>query len=144
MALYIPKRILFVDDQPGGVYPVMIESLKNDAVFTVVISGQLALAALLKGDIQFDCLRTDFRMPRMNGIQFLTTLREKYQEILRKLEWVIFKSSDTTPEMAVELGLVRQMRPDKQTRLMEASDECALWLKLLRRKEDPQEFCVDY
>lgn len=144
MALYIPKQILFVDDKPGGVYPVMIESLRNDAVFTVVKDGRLALTTLLEGSIQFDCLRTDFRMPRMTGIQLLATLREKYQEILRKLEWVIFKSSDTTPEMATELGLVRQMRPDKQTRLMEASNECALWLKLLRRKEDPQEFCTHY
>jgi putative nucleotidyltransferase with HDIG domain len=70
----MPKRILFVDDEPSirGIYEMLQPFLGEDYTVTTASGGEEALA--LFSETQFDLVVSDLTMPKMTGIQLLSEI----------------------------------------------------------------------
>jgi len=68
------KTILLVEDEPEN--RRSYEEILNDMGFKVIAKadGESALSAVREGD-RMDLVITDYRMPGMNGLEFITMLR---------------------------------------------------------------------
>jgi len=77
-------RILAVDDEPSVLNSLRRIFVEADCVFTAAGSGAEALEVMRFGRT-FDVIISDFRMPGMNGIDFLTLAREMQPHTLRIL-----------------------------------------------------------
>ena len=79
-------RILVVDDELE-VQKAIVRTLEKSSIFTCNVTtasnGIEGLKVLDNG--QFDLVISDFRMPKMNGIEFLNNVRERYPNIIRIL-----------------------------------------------------------
>ncbi|MFW9879060.1 MAG: response regulator [Candidatus Thorarchaeota archaeon] len=79
-------KILVVDDE-HEVQKAIVRTLKKSNLFTcdvfIASNGIEGLRVLDNG--QFDLVISDFRMPKMNGIEFLNNVRERYPNIIRIL-----------------------------------------------------------
>lgn len=70
----MPKRLLFVDDEPSirAVYEMLPPFLGDDYTVTTACGGEEALA--LFSQEPFDLIVSDLTMPKMTGIQLLTEI----------------------------------------------------------------------
>src|SRR5688572_15314152 len=70
----MPKRILFVDDEPSirGIYEMLQPFLGDDYLVTTAPGGEEALA--LFAQEPFDLIVSDLTMPKMTGIQLLSEI----------------------------------------------------------------------
>lgn len=68
-------KILAVDDEPSVLNSLRRIFVEADCVFIAVGSGAEGLEVLRLGS-EFDVIISDFRMPGMNGIDFLTLAGE--------------------------------------------------------------------
>ena len=75
------KRILIVDDDDiaSMVLELAIEHLLPDCQIITTWNGSAALAELKKQS--FDLIVTDYKMPRMNGLDFTQAVRQISQDI---------------------------------------------------------------
>jgi len=89
------KKLLIVDDEENMLH--MLSSLMGRAGYRVssATNGSQGLAAMAKE--RYDCVLCDLKMPKMDGLQFLTALREKGDETT-----VIMMSAYATVDKAVE------------------------------------------
>ena len=72
----MPIRILHVDDEPAHLEITRIylkKEAKDDFVIVSVLSAEIALEKLENDD--FDVIVSDYKMPAMNGIEFLDTVK---------------------------------------------------------------------
>lgn len=77
------KNILFVDDEINILNGLkrMLNAKKKEWNMTFVLSGEKALAELERQG--FDIVVSDMRMPVMDGVKLLTTIRAKYPQMTR-------------------------------------------------------------
>lgn len=77
------KRILFLDDEMSLLQGLRrcLRPMRNVWDLHFFETGAEALEALRGGG--FDAVVTDLRMPKMNGIEFLTHVRARYPQVLR-------------------------------------------------------------
>jgi PAS domain S-box-containing protein len=107
-----PVRILHVDDSPalGELVQRYLERDGNDldCDVTAVTSPAEALERLRTDDSAFDCVISDYNMPRMNGIEFLERVRRSHPELP-----VLLFSGEETDDVAAEIieaGLTDYLR----------------------------------
>ncbi len=83
MSLTVPKKILFVDDNPQVLEGLerMFSMLEEPWVLAFSNSGVDALAQLRTQE--FDIIVTDVRMPGMSGAQLLQLVQQQYPDIVR-------------------------------------------------------------
>ncbi|MHC1635903.1 MAG: response regulator [Candidatus Methanospirareceae archaeon] len=98
-------RVLHVDDEPVDLEITRIflkKEAKDDFEISSVLSAKEALAKLEKE--HFDIIISDYKMPEMDGIQFLETLRKnkKYAHI----PFILFtgKGNEKVKKEAFEKG----------------------------------------
>jgi len=76
------ERVLFVDDEPS-----LLEGLRNRfrKVFDVTTaeSGAEALKTMEGAESSFAVVVSDMRMPEMDGVQLLSTVKDKHPETVR-------------------------------------------------------------
>jgi response regulator RpfG family c-di-GMP phosphodiesterase len=77
------EKVLFVDDEPNLLAGVERQFRKRYAVQTAT-GGEVGLAALAAGG-PFAVVVSDLRMPGMDGVQFLTRVRDEYPDPVRVL-----------------------------------------------------------
>lgn len=79
------RRILFVDDDPNLLQGLqrMLRGMRHEWDMEFVGSGLEALERLSQAE--FDVIVSDVRMPRMDGIQLLTQIRERFPRVIRLL-----------------------------------------------------------
>ena len=77
------RNILFVDDEPGILKGLqrMLRSFRHEWEMSFVGSGAAALEHLEQHAC--DVVVTDMRMPQMNGMELLSTVRERYPQVVR-------------------------------------------------------------
>ena len=79
-------KILVVDDEKD-VLEALAETLQTAEEFksevSVVESGEAALDELEKKD--FDLILTDYKMPNMNGVEFLSKTKDRFPGLIRML-----------------------------------------------------------
>lgn len=74
-------KILFVDDEPN-ILEGYQRSLRRDYDVTIAVGGAEGLKILREKD-GFEVVVSDFKMPEMNGVEFLTKVREQFPDIVR-------------------------------------------------------------
>ena len=79
----MPKRIMFVDDEPKVLAGLQrsLHTMRRDWEMVFVNSGPEALAAM--ADQAFDIVVTDMRMPGMDGAQLLEEVKKRSPQTLR-------------------------------------------------------------
>lgn len=96
-------RVLHVDDEPG--FSDLLESvLKEEIQDGTVITAPSASEALEKLESEaFDCIVSDYDMPKKNGLEFLTDVREQHPD----LPFILFtgKGSESIASEAITAGV---------------------------------------
>ncbi|MDR3631818.1 MAG: response regulator [Desulfocapsaceae bacterium] len=77
------EKILFVDDE-SNVLDSIARQLRKRFTLSTAISGQEALQ-VLKDQGPFSVVVSDMRMPGMDGVQFLETVKELYPDTVRMM-----------------------------------------------------------
>jgi len=79
------RRILFVDDEPKVLQGLqrMLRSMRHEWDMEFASTGEEALARL--DQTSFDVVVSDVRMPIMNGIQLITTVKQRSPQTVRIL-----------------------------------------------------------
>lgn len=106
--------VLFVDDDPG-LAEMLAEYVTNDRDD---IEADLARSALdglerLDENPDIDCVVSDYRMPRMNGVEFLRAVRE----VRPNLPFIMFtgKGTEAVAEEALAAGVTDYVRKEADT-----------------------------
>lgn len=94
--------ILHVDDDPdlGALVKTYLER-DSSAITCSVTTEQTpekALERITDPDTAFDCIISDYNMPQMNGVEFLTAVRESHPELP-----VLLFSGEETSEISAEI-----------------------------------------
>jgi PAS domain S-box-containing protein len=100
-------RILHVDDEPGFSETTAIYLEREDDRFTVETATSAA-DALDQLTTETDCVVSDHEMPGMNGIEFLSAVREEYPDI----PFILFtgKGSEEIASDAISAGVTDYLR----------------------------------
>jgi PAS domain S-box-containing protein len=103
-----PLSILHVDDDPelGALVELYLERDQSYRVTTE--TDPRAALERVRGGESFDCIVSDYNMPRMDGIEFLEALRTTHPD----LPFLLFSGEETT-EIAAEIiqaGLTDYLR----------------------------------
>ncbi|EOQ98184.1 response regulator receiver domain protein [Leptospira wolbachii serovar Codice str. CDC] len=92
------QKLLYVDDEILNLY-LFREYFRNEYEVIVAQSGQEAIEELSENkDVQF--VISDMRMPKMNGLEFIT----KAQEIRPNITYCILTGYDLTPDIEKAIG----------------------------------------
>jgi putative nucleotidyltransferase with HDIG domain len=77
------RRILFVDDEPGVLSGIrrVLGTMQHEWATEFATSGKEALNLMSKS--HFDVVVSDMHMPRMNGVELLGNVMERYPETVR-------------------------------------------------------------
>ena len=109
--------LLHVDDDPalGELVQAYLQRDDFGAACRVrtETSPETALEVLRAGEESFDCVISDYRMPEMNGIEFVEAIREDHPELP-----VLLFSGEETDEIAAEIiraGLSDYIRKEAGT-----------------------------
>jgi PAS domain S-box-containing protein len=101
-------RVLHVDDDPEflGLTADMLE--REDTPFTVETATSPAEARDRLADHEFDCIVSDYDMPVMDGIEFLSVVREEYPD----LPFILFtgKGSEEVASDAISAGVTHYLQ----------------------------------
>lgn len=96
-------RVLHVDDEPG--FSDLLESvLKEEIPDGAIIAASSAGEALEKLESEeFDCIVSDYDMPKKNGLEFLTDVRKRHSD----LPFILFtgKGSESIASEAITAGV---------------------------------------
>jgi CheY-like chemotaxis protein len=93
------KKILLVDDEPAIL--TVLEVLLNKLGYIVVLKSNAESALfLIREGVNVDLVITDYRMPGMNGVEFVRELRR----ILPSVP-VLMLTGDITVEIEPSLGV---------------------------------------
>ena len=108
-----PVRVLHVDDNPEivEVTSTFLERINDD--FEVVTTTTVVEALDRLGEHEFDCVISDYQMPRTDGLEFLETARDRYPD----LPFVLFtgKGSEEIASEAIEAGVTDYMQKGGDT-----------------------------
>ncbi|HCV42556.1 MAG TPA: hypothetical protein DGH68_03660 [Bacteroidetes bacterium] len=101
------KKILVVDDEASPRTVLRLELL--DAGFNVQVAsdGDEAIAAIEKE--RFDLLLLDIKMPRVNGFEVLTFVKEKYSDtrVIMMTSFADLKSATESEKLGAEGFLIK-------------------------------------
>lgn len=79
----MPEKILFVDDE-SNVLAAYQRQLRNQFDVVTMQSGEAGLQAIMNSE-PFAVVVSDFRMPNMDGIQFLSSVKEISPDTVRMI-----------------------------------------------------------
>ena len=78
------EKVLFVDDEPNVLEAIKRQLRKKNFTITVALGGNMALD-VLKKESPFAVIVSDMRMPKMDGIQLLAKVKERYPDTVRMM-----------------------------------------------------------
>ncbi len=124
-----PARILLVDDNPNGLSARKTVLQELGATITTADCASAAIDCLSSG--AFDLVVTDYKMPRMNGIELIARLRKQFPAIPIILISG-FVDALGLNEHSTGADVVIQKSNNEVAHLVRAAS------RLLRRKKPPQ------
>jgi len=101
-------RVLHVDDDPEFLDLTVDMLEREDNRFTVETATSPAEARDRLADHEFDCIVSDYDMPIMDGIEFLSAVREEYPD----LPFILFtgKGSEEVASDAISAGVTHYLQ----------------------------------
>jgi EAL domain-containing protein (putative c-di-GMP-specific phosphodiesterase class I) len=124
-----PPRILVVEDEPA-LLRAMARALRHEGFDAATAENGRAAAALL-GTTEFDVVLSDIRMPDMDGIRLLRTVREHDLELPVIL--VTGSPDIQTAQQAIEHGAFRYITKPVQLKQLEQTVRKAVRLREVAR-----------
>lgn len=106
-------RVLHVDDEPD-LADLAAEYLKReDDRFSIETANSASEGLDYLADEQFDCVVSDYDMPRQNGIELLQKIRQKHPE----LPFILFtgKGSEEVASDAISAGVTDYLQKESGT-----------------------------
>ena len=79
--MFRPIRVLHVDDRPEYGEVVTAYLGEHDEPFTVVTEADPVVALQTLADEEFDCLLTDYEMPKMDGLELLSAVQRRQPDL---------------------------------------------------------------
>ena len=79
--MFRPIRVLHVDDRPEYGEVVTAYLREHDEPFTVVTEADPVVALQTLADEEFDCLLTDYEMPKMDGLELLSAVQRRQPDL---------------------------------------------------------------
>ncbi|MCA1819935.1 MAG: response regulator [Thermoplasmatota archaeon] len=110
------RAVLIVDDEPDILESLcdLFEAALEGVACRTASSGQAALDILQKGDV--DLILSDYKMPGMNGLQFLEKARQVAPDVPRMI-MTAFPDLDVAieaiNEARIETFFTKPLDPDK-------------------------------
>jgi PAS domain S-box-containing protein len=106
-------HILHIDDEPDFVDMAATFVEREDDRFDVEIATDLSEAFDRLNGQEFDCIVSDYDMPRQNGIEFLETVRDDYPDI----PFILFtgKGSEEIASEAISAGVTDYLQKESGT-----------------------------
>jgi PAS domain S-box-containing protein len=108
-----PIRVLHVDDDSS--FAEMAASLleREDDQFVIEIANGADEGKKLLEDSSFDCVISDYDMPKTNGIEFLESVREEHPD----LPFILFtgKGSEAVASDAISTGVTEYLQKQGST-----------------------------
>ena len=86
------KRILVIDDNENNRI-ILTHTLNYWGIKSIAVPSGPSALNLLRVDPAFDVIIVDYHMPDMTGIDTIKLIQEQFQELDRKLPYIIFYSS---------------------------------------------------
>lgn len=78
----MPKKTILILDDERNIRTLFEEEFKDDGYEVISTdSGEEALEILDEGKQKIDLITLDIKMPKMDGIEFLGKVREKFREL---------------------------------------------------------------
>lgn len=108
-----PIRLLHVDDEPSLTDLTADFLNRNEEQFHVTKATRPTDALELLAEAEFDCILSDYEMPRMDGIEFLRAVREEYPD----LPFILYTSrgSETVAADAIAAGVTSYLQKESGT-----------------------------
>ena len=113
MSAVSPIRVLHVDDEPGFA-DVVAEFLEREDERLQLRTATSASAGLEHLEREkFDCIVSDYEMPEVDGIEFLSTVREEYPD----LPFILYtgKGSEEVASEAISNGVTDYLQKESGT-----------------------------
>ena len=113
MSAVSPIRVLHVDDEPGFA-DVVAEFLEREDERLQLRTATSASAGLEHHEREkFDCIVSDYEMPEVDGIEFLSTVREEYPD----LPFILYtgKGSEEVASEAISNGVTDYLQKESGT-----------------------------
>jgi len=106
-------RILHVDDEPGFADMTSSFLKREDDRFAVQTATSATAGLNILADSDIDCVISDYDMPDRNGIQFLESVREEYDE----LPFILYtgKGSEEIASDAISAGVTDYLQKESGT-----------------------------
>lgn len=116
----MPKKILYVDDSVS-MRQIISMSLKKEGYEVELASdGNEALSLLAKD--RYDAIITDFKMPKMDGLNFVKKVREHPNNRFASLVMLTTEASHEKKiegkELGVKVWVNKPIHPDKLNGIM--------------------------
>lgn len=114
-------RVLFVDDDPA-LLRAICRSLDETYEIETALSGPEALS-LLEQQVSFDCIVSDMKMPQMNGVELITHIKQRWQNLACII--LTGNQDEATITTASEVARVDKLlhKPCPRKELIEAIDQ---------------------
>jgi len=105
-----PIRILHVDDEPDFADMSADFLERENSRFEVKTATSVSEGLDRLADSEFDCLVSDYDMPEISGIEFLSVVRKKYPE----LPFILYtgKGSETVAGGAISAGVTDYLQKE--------------------------------
>lgn len=110
-------RVLHVDDDPDFAELAATFLERTGEHFDVTTAHRASEGLSLLASEAFDCVVSDYDMPRRNGIEFLERVREEYPD----LPFVLFtgKGSEAVASEAISAGVTDYLQKERGTKQYE-------------------------
>jgi len=106
-------RVLHVDDDPDFVDLAATFLQRQDERFDVETATSAIEGLDRLGEIEFDCIVSDYEMPRRNGLEFLDAVRQEYPQ----RPFILFtgKGSEEVASDAISAGVTDYLQKEGST-----------------------------
>ena len=106
-------HVLHVDDEPGFADMARDFIRREDNRFDIEVSANPNQALDSLDSIRFDCIVSDYDMPKQNGIEFLETVRENHPDI----PFILFtgKGNEEIASEAISAGVTDYIQKESGT-----------------------------
>lgn len=106
-------RVLHVDDEPDFADMTALFLKRHDEQFEVETETSVRDGIDRLTENEYDCIVSDFDMPRQNGIEFLRAVREDYPE----LPFILYtgKGSEAVASEAISAGVTDYLQKESGT-----------------------------
>lgn len=111
--MFRPIRVLHVDDRPeyGEILTSYLD--EHDEPFDVVTETDPVVALQTLSDTEFDCLVTDYEMPKMDGLELLAAVQRRHPELPVIL--LTAKGSESVASEAIAAGVTDYLPKNELT-----------------------------